>query len=364
MSPQSHHSTKPLSVEQLRLPSDEAMKFLTSTLEKACKRLKVQEKLAATAVSQDWKWEPITSESLGRALQGFNSLAAVLIEAQRVLNYEYSKGGDRGTNALVARQLNFVHHQLTQHFFDHLSQAQDTLGVLTTLVRHPELRITSSCISALLGLHDERVGGEERRHTAAERDDFYARGGYMYQASEPFELGAIFSSLTFKRGITFYDLGSGYGHVLFWGAALRRDMIFKGIELMPARVAECDDAKSRLGLTNLSFRAEDVTAGGFSDADVIFLFNPFPPDTQGEVTDLIHQLALRKPLAIIDYGGFVTQRLTSVVPIVVADLAPYRLVASKKFLQEACDLVGMPVPRAVVTAGAKGTRRGRTQKSA
>lgn len=360
MRSQNPNSANHPSVEQLRLPNDEAMKSLTSALETACKRLKVTEALATTAISQNWKWEPITSATVGTAFQHFNSHAAVITEAQRVLAYEHSNGGDRGTYTLVERQLTFVHHLLTQSFFDHLSHVQDPLTVLTSLLRQPRIRATSACVSALLGLHDEKEGGDERRHAAIDQKAFYARGGYMYQASDLFELGTIFSALTLKKGITFYDLGSGYGHALFCGAALRPDVTFKGIELMPTRVAECDEAKSRLGLTNISFKAGDVTAGGFSDADVIFLFNPFPPDTQGEVSALIQHLAEQKPLAIIDYGGFVTQRLTSLVPIVATDLAPYSLVASKKFLREACDLVGAPTPK----AGAKEPRRGAKQKRA
>lgn len=334
------------------------MKSLTSALETACKRLKVTEELAATAISQNWKWEPITPATVGTAFQHFNYHAAVITEAQRVLAYEYSHGGDRGTYDLVERQLTFVHHLLTQSFFDQLSQVRDPLGVLTSLLRQPWIRATSACVSALLGLCDEKEGGDERRHSATDQKTFYSRGGYTYQASDLFDLGTIFSSLTLKTGITFYDLGSGYGHALFCGAALRPDVTFKGIELMPARIAECEEAKSRLGLTNLSFKVGDVTAGSFSDADVIFLFNPFPPDTQEEVATLIHQLATAKPLAIIDYGGCVTKGLTTLVPLSGIDIAPYHLVASKNFLHESCDLVGLPNPAANSTGRAKKSRRG------
>ena len=339
------HSPQYPSVEQRNPPCGGAVKALTGALQLACKRRKLPETLAATSVCQDWTWEPIRPTELGNAFESFNSIVSVLTEAQQVLAYERSQGGNQATYSLAKRELDLLHHKLTQNFLEHLSQVRDPLGVLISLLHHPEIRATSACVSAILGVRDEKEGGDERRHSEVDRKSFYARGGYMYQASDLYELRCIFSALALKEGITFYDLGSGYGHVLFCGAASRRDITFKGIELMSSRVAECNDAKNRLGLMNLSFTASDVTTGGFSDADVIFLFNPFPPDTQGEVTELIHQLALMKPLAILDYGGFVTQRLTSVVPIVGPDIAPYRLVASRKFLKEACELVGMPVPR-------------------
>lgn len=336
------------------------MTALSTALHTACLRLKLPETLAATVVSQDWKWEPIAPATVGKAFESFRALSTLLGEAQRVAAYNRSVGGDTRTYSLVDRQLSFVHQQLTQHFFENLSGAAEPLGVLEILLRHPEMRATSACVSALLGLQDERDGGDERRHSASEQRCFYARGGYMYQASDLFEVGAILSRLSFKKGISFYDLGSGYGHVLFSGAALHRDVHFKGIELMPVRVAECNRAKARLGLSNVSFTEGDVTKGGFSDGDVIFLFNPFPPDTQAEVTELIDQLALARPLIIMDYGGFVTQRITSVAPLVVTDFAPYRLVASKRYLHEACDLVGMPAARATSNAGT--IRHGRTAR--
>lgn len=334
------------------------MRALTRALGTACERLKVTDALAASVISQNWKWSPISPATIATAFEQFNSHATVITEAQRVLAHEHGHGGDKATYPLVERQLTFVHRLLTESFFEHLSHAQNPLGVLTTLLHQPRMRATSACVSALLGLHDERIGGDERRHSATDQKTFYAKGGYTYQPSDLFELGTIFSSLTLKTGITFYDLGSGYGHALFCGAAPRPDVTFKGIELMPARVAECEDAINRFGLTNLSFKAGDVTLGGFSDADVIFLFNPFPPDTQEEVASLIHQLATAKPLAIIDYGGCVTQGLTSLVPLSGIDIAPYHLVASKNFLHESCDLVGLPNPAANSTAHAKKSRRG------
>lgn len=320
------------------------MKALTSALQTAGKRLQLSDALVATACAQSWTWEAITPDTVKGSFEYFNSLSLVINEGQRVAAYERSQGGDARTYAILERQLSSTYQQLSQAFRSRLAHAQDPLGVLTMLHRHPELRATSACVSALLGLRDEREGGDEDRHSVTERASFYARGGYMYQASDLYELWPIYSALQFKEGVTFYDLGSGYGHALFCGAVVRRDVTFKGIELMPIRVAECNNAKDRLKLANISFREGDVATGGFSDADVIFLFNPFPPDTQVEVVDVLQQLVLSKPLVIIDYGGFVTQRLTNVVPIVGADLAPYRLVASKKFLQASCDLVGMPVP--------------------
>jgi hypothetical protein len=162
----------------------------------------------------------------------------------------------------------------------------------------------------------------------------------MYQPSEISEIQPIFSSVSFQPGIRFYDLGSGYGHPLFYGAALRPDMFFTGIEIMRGRVVECRNVVTRLGLQNIAFEVGDVSKGGFSDADVIFLFNPFPPDTHREAAARIAELAVHKPLAVLDYEGLVTQSLPDLRPIRCARISPFRLIVSRSFPKESCALVG------------------------
>lgn len=221
-----------------------------------------------------------------------------------------------------------------------ISEVRDPVGILRSLEVRPRFRIATEFISTILGISDERIGGDVERYSRTELVTTYARGGFMYQSSEISEIQPIFSALLFQPGIRFYDLGSGYGHPLFYGAALRSDMFFAGIEIMRARVAECRKVVTRLRLPNIAFEAGDVSKGGFSDADVIFLFNPFPPDTHREVGARIAELADQKPLAVLDYEGLVTQSLPELRPIRCAPISPFRLVVSRSFTKESCALVG------------------------
>jgi SAM-dependent methyltransferase len=225
-----------------------------------------------------------------------------------------------------------------------LSMTERPLEVLREFLRISGVGAKPEIVSILLGINEESIGGDLSRHPSCQREALFGKGGFMYQPSEPQELWQIFSLLSLREGSKFYDLGSGYGHVLFCGAVLRPDITFKGIELMPVRVAECEAARSRHGIENLSFVAGDVTQGGFAEADIIFVFNPFPPDTMRAVREQIGTVARRKPLAVFDYGGMVTQGIQSLVPVVACDLAPYRLGCSRNFLEESRALVDIPAP--------------------
>jgi SAM-dependent methyltransferase len=232
-------------------------------------------------------------------------------------------------------------------FSSALATAEAPLEVLRELFVDSKCSLRPEMISAALGILEESVGGDLLRHPSSERHTLFGRGGFMYQPSEPHELWQIFTVLNLKPGSLFVDLGSGYGHVVFQGAITRPDVRFKGIELMPVRVSECEGARVRHRISNLSFVAADVTEGGFADADILFLFNPFPPDTKGAVAEHIESLAKSRPLAVLDYEGVATQAISNMVPVAVKDVAPYRVVCSRRFLAESCDLIGIrPPPQA------------------
>jgi hypothetical protein len=97
-----------------------------------------------------------------------------------------------------------------------------------------------------------------------------------------------------------------------------------------------------LGLGNITFAAGDVLEGGFSDADIIFLFNPFPPDTEEEVRRQIAVLACEKPLVVLDYRGLVTRAMPDLRSVPLDEVMPYRLSVSSGFYEASCALAGIP----------------------
>ncbi len=220
-------------------------------------------------------------------------------------------------------------------------EIRDPLAILRALHKVPEVRVAPEFVSAVLGVRDERIGGDVCRYSREELTTQYVRGGFMYQPSEIVDIWPIFEHLSFVPGSVFYDLGSGYGHAVFYGAALRPDVTFKGIELMSMRVEECQSVAARLGTRNVTFAVGDLAKGGFTDADIIFLFNPFSPDTEGEVQRHMAQLAEEKPLVVLDYRGLVTEDVSTLRQVSLMAVAPYRLMVSRRFDRGSRALVGI-----------------------
>lgn len=316
---------------------------LQDVLEAAAIRQRLPTTIVGATLSRQWGWEPMTDKTAQISLASFQKFHALLSEARCIASFRISRGEDRTTLASIDALAKSMQRELEGDFLIHLAAAEKPLEVIKGLLRISPQALRSEMLSALLGVQEESVGGDLRRHPMSEQRTLYGRGGCMYQASDPHELWPVFSLLNFKSGAIFFDLGSGYGHVLFCGALARPDMIFKGIELMSVRVHECEVARSRLGISNASFAVGDVTKGGFEEADIIFLFNPFPPDTREEVSNRVERLAQKKPLAVIDYEGLVTQDLASLRPISVRDMPPYRILYSRHFSQESQELLGLPV---------------------
>ena len=329
----------------LRMPPS-GSEYATQALEiatEACQRLDLPLDMARISTSRGWVWDPLTPINARTTIAHFYHIDSILSEAQRIVavrcSSEVGQEGLRATNGFLVRE----QRVLEQDILALLSMTENPVAVLRELLRVPG-GVKPRMFSTLLGIKEESIGGDLLRHPSSQRNSVFGRGGFMYQPSDPHELWQIFSMLPLRAGATFFDLGSGYGHVLFYGAIARPDITFKGIELMSTRVAECEAARVRHGIKNLSFVAGDVTQGGFSQADIIFLFNPFPPDTLLDVCERISKVAQEKPLAVVDYGGRVTQSIPNLVPVVVRDFEPYRLVCSRKFLKESCALVGVPEP--------------------
>lgn len=336
----------------MTLPSNEVRgsETLHGIMEEACRRLKMPTARALEVLSRGWSWDPVTPRNASAIVSDFHRLQELLAEGQCVLVHRISRVEERSRlRACLMRE----EQELARDISAHLSMVEQPLEVLRALFEKGGCGLRPATVSAVLGIREETVGGDILRHPSEERGALFGRGGFMYQPSEPYELWQVFTLLNIKPGSLFCDVGSGYGHVLFYGALTRPDVSFKGIELMTARVVECEEARTRHKISNLSFVAGDVTQGGFSDADILFLFNPFPPDTMGAVVERIEQLARAKPLVVIDYGGIVTQRISSVVPMVLRDLEPYRIVCSRPHLRASCELIGREPPEVRARRGRK-----------
>lgn len=107
----------------------------------------------------------------------------------------------------------------------------------------------------------------------------------------------VFEMLDLKSDDVLYDLGSGYGHMVF-DAALTTDVAkVVGIEYLADRVGECEIAKDNLQLADrVQFEAGDARDYDYDDATVFFLFNPFEAQTMDDVLKKIQSVAHKQHL--------------------------------------------------------------------
>src|ERR1700693_5530178 len=96
---------------------------------------------------------------------------------------------------------------------------------------------------------------------------------------------------------TFYDLGAGYGRVLFYGA-LTHSATFRGIELVQDRVQEANRVKRALALSALDFRQGNAQSADFSDGNIFFLFNPFFLEVLSVVGLRLRRIATHRQIQI------------------------------------------------------------------
>ena len=99
-----------------------------------------------------------------------------------------------------------------------------------------------------------------------------------------------------------YDLGSGYGRIIFYGA-LTTPAFYKGVEILPERIASCNKIRTKLKLKNAEFISRNVLEDDFKDGSVFFLFNPFYMETLEKVGEKLKKIARTKKITIASWGG-------------------------------------------------------------
>jgi len=151
-------------------------------------------------------------------------------------------------------------------------------------------------LDALLGIaeREERLDPVELiLEHGNELIDVY--GGTPYEV-----VRELFRRLHPHRGDVFYDLGCGYGRVVLWGALLGGAQ-FRGIDLVPQRLAPAQRAASRLGLTNVRFVQGNVLSTRFDDGNLFFLFDPFFRNTLRRVGLRLARIARTRPIVIASH---------------------------------------------------------------
>lgn len=85
----------------------------------------------------------------------------------------------------------------------------------------------------------------------------FAKEKWGYQGTSYETIRAIVRAVNPQSEQTVYDLGSGQGRFVLYGA-LATSAKYIGIELLQERVDACNKSKARLGIENVEFRAGNI----------------------------------------------------------------------------------------------------------
>lgn len=169
----------------------------------------------------------------------------------------------------------------------------------------------SHSIDALLGLRPLEIeaarcqSGRRSIATAlgeASHSRPWASATTIALLSTPYStLEAVFQSLALAPGTQVVDLGSGYGRVGFYLALRLPAVLFSGYEVVAGRVAEAARVASQLGLSQLSFRCQDLAdpALRLLRADVYFMYQPVNDETQERLLLQLQLLSKVRPITLV-----------------------------------------------------------------
>ena len=112
-------------------------------------------------------------------------------------------------------------------------------------------------------------------------------------------LSYMFSALSLQDGSLFYDLGSGYGKVLLYGAINFPNVQFKGIEIVPERYRVCNMLAEKFGLKNIQVTCADILSSNLSDGDVFYIFNSLYNFQYDALFETLRAISKNKPIKVI-----------------------------------------------------------------
>lgn len=145
---------------------------------------------------------------------------------------------------------------------------------------------------------EEGVLKAEGKFDLADLTITYGLHSFRYGSSN--YMSELFNELNLNdSGKVFYDLGSGYGKVILYGAYYYPQAIFKGIEIIEERNAICNQFIRQLELTNIAVYSEDLNTFDFSDGDVFYLNNPLFETRYNPLVEKLRKIAEQKEITIV-----------------------------------------------------------------
>lgn len=125
----------------------------------------------------------------------------------------------------------------------------------------------------------------------------YGLNSYRYGSSS--FLDDLFDPIPITEKTVFYDLGSGYGNIILYGAVKYPNVQFKGVEILEERNKVCVDLIKKEGITNAAAISGDILKTDISDGNVFYLYNPLYDFQYAALLDKLHQISLEKTIVVI-----------------------------------------------------------------
>jgi SAM-dependent methyltransferase len=112
-------------------------------------------------------------------------------------------------------------------------------------------------------------------------------------------LDELFDPIQITSETVFYDLGSGYGNVILFGALKYPEAHFKGIEILPERNQVCTAIIQEEQIANVSAICGDILKSDVSDGNIFYLYNPLFDFQYGELLNKLYHISLIKSIVVI-----------------------------------------------------------------
>ncbi|NJL73322.1 MAG: hypothetical protein HC888_18195 [Candidatus Competibacteraceae bacterium] len=154
----------------------------------------------------------------------------------------------------------------------------------------------TGAVDLVLGIDERAVEGALDLAPVRDRHGYEQ---YGYDGVGYHKVGWAYHHLRPTPADVVYDLGCGYGRVLFYGALATEAGFFRGIELVEARWRAGCAVRERLGLVNVELVLGNVLDQDLSDGTIFFLLNAFSNATLERVAVQLERVAQRKPIRIV-----------------------------------------------------------------
>ena len=118
----------------------------------------------------------------------------------------------------------------------------------------------------------------------------YGSSSFLFQLFDPIQI---------TEETVFYDLGSGYGNIILYGALKYPEAQFKGIEILQERSDVCAALIEKEQIKNASAICGDILKADVSDGNIFYLYNPLFDFQYAELLKKLHQISLTKSIVVI-----------------------------------------------------------------